>query len=82
MLIGRAQAEGSIRADLVVADVLVLLLANAGVLTATGTAAPDAWRRFAAIMVDGFMADARTPLPDPPDEQQLRRSVALLTGSS
>src|SRR6201988_5269641 len=35
-LIGRAQADGSIRADLVVADVVVLLLANSGVLAATG----------------------------------------------
>jgi AcrR family transcriptional regulator len=81
-LIARAQAEGSVRPDLVVADVVVMLLANSGVLTATGTAAPDAWRRFAAIMADAFMTGARSPLPEPPDEQQLRRSVALLTGSS
>jgi hypothetical protein len=65
-----------------VADVVVMLLANSGVLAATGTAAPDAWRRFAAIMLDAFLTDTRAPLPDPPDEQQLRRSVALLTGSS
>jgi hypothetical protein len=38
------------------ADVVVLLLANSGVLAAT--------------------------LPEPPGEQQLRRSIALLTGSS
>jgi AcrR family transcriptional regulator len=81
-LIGRAQADGSIRGDLVVADVVVLLLANSGVLAATGKAAPDAWRRFAALMVDAFRAEATAPLPEPPDEQQLRRSVALLTGSS
>jgi AcrR family transcriptional regulator len=81
-LIGRAQADGSIRADLVVADVVVLLLANSGVLAATGKAAPDAWRRFAALMVDAFRAEATSTLPEPPDEQQLRRSVALLTGSS
>ena len=79
-LIARAQDEGSVRSDLVVADVVVMLLANAGVLTATSTAAPDAWRRFAALMIDAFMA-GRTSLPEPPDEQQLRRSVALLTGS-
>jgi AcrR family transcriptional regulator len=82
VLIGRAQAEGSVRPDLVVADVVVMLLANSGVLAATGTAAPDAWRRFAAIMLDAFMTGTGAPLPDPPDEQQLRRSVALLTGSS
>jgi len=81
-LIGRAQAEGSVRPDLVVADFVVMLLANSGVLAATGEAAPDAWRRFAAIMADAFMTEARKPLPEPPDEQQLRRSVALLTASS
>jgi AcrR family transcriptional regulator len=81
-LIGRAQVEGSIRADLVVADVVVLLLANSGVLAATGRAAPGAWRRFAALMVDAFRAEPHASLPEPPDEQQLRRSVALLTGSS
>jgi AcrR family transcriptional regulator len=81
-LIGRAQADGSIRADLVVADVVVLLLANSGVLAATGKAAPDAWRRFAALMVDAFRAEGTATLPEPPDEQQLRRSVALLNGSS
>lgn len=82
VLIGRAQAEGSIRSDLVVADVVVLLLANSGVLAATGNAAPDAWQRFAALIVDAFSADGASSLPSPPDEQQLRRSVALLTGSS
>jgi hypothetical protein len=33
-------------------------------------------------MLDAFLTDPGAPLPDPPDEQQLRRSVALLTGSS
>lgn len=84
VLITLAQAQGSLRPDVVVADLVVLLLANAGVLKATGNAAPDAWRRFAALMVDGFRAqpDAQpdAPLPPAPHEQQLRRSIALLTG--
>ena len=80
VLMGRAQAQGSVRGDLVVADVVVLLLANSGVVAATGSAAPDAWRRFAALMVDAFSAGSASPLPEPPDEQQLRRSVALLNG--
>ena len=65
-----------------VADVVVLLLANSGVLAATGAAAPNAWRRFAALMVDAFGAHTGTRLPEPPDAQQLRRSVALVAGSS
>jgi AcrR family transcriptional regulator len=81
VLIARAQEEGALRQDLVVGDVVVMLLANSGVVAATTTAAPDAWRRFAALMVDAFQGKAEEPLPPPPDEQQLRRSIALLTGS-
>ncbi|MDI3314195.1 MAG: helix-turn-helix domain-containing protein [Mycobacterium sp.] len=81
VLIERAQAEGSLRPDVVVADIVVMLLANAGVLRATGDTAPDAWRRFAALMVDAFRARPDAPLPPAPPEQQLRRSIALLTGS-
>ncbi len=47
--------------------------------TAAATAsAPDAWRLFAALMVDAFRARPETPLPPAPPEQ-LRRSIALLT---
>lgn len=80
VLIARAQDEGTIRPDLVVADVVVMLLANSGVVAATAAAAPDTWRRFAALMLDAFRAGGGA-LPPPPDEQQLRRSVALRTGS-
>lgn len=80
VLIKRGQEEGSLRPDLVVADLVVMLLANAGVLKATGNAAPDAWRRFAALMLDAFRARPDVPLPPAPHEQQLRRSIALLTG--
>ncbi len=83
VLIKRAQREGSLRADVVVADIVVMLLANAGVLRATGHTAPDAWRRFAALMIDGFAATPGAPvssLPPAPPEQQLRQSIAMLTG--
>ncbi|WP_343600421.1 helix-turn-helix domain-containing protein [Mycobacterium sp.] len=80
VLIERAQQEGRLRADVVAADVVVLLLANAGVLRATGDAAPDASRRFAGLMVDAFRARPEQPLPAAPPEQQLRRSIAMLTG--
>jgi AcrR family transcriptional regulator len=83
-LIEGAQREGSLRPDVVVADVVVMLLANAGVLRATGHSAPDAWRRFAALMIDGFAAAPSapgSPLPPAPAEQQLRQSIAMLTGA-
>jgi AcrR family transcriptional regulator len=79
-LIERAQNEGILRPDVTAGDVVVLLLANAGVLKATGDTASGAWRRFAALMVDAFRARPETPLPPAPPEQQLRQSIALLTG--
>jgi AcrR family transcriptional regulator len=77
-LMVRAQQDGKLRPDLTVSDVVVLLLANAGVLGATHATAPDAWRRFAALMVDAFSAQPSVPLPPSPPEQQLRRSIAML----
>jgi AcrR family transcriptional regulator len=80
VLITRAQEEGGLRPDLMAADIAVMLLANAGVLATTADAAPDAWPRFAALMVDAFHARPDTPLPPAPPEQQLRSSIALLPG--
>lgn len=80
-LMARAQREGGLRADVTVADVVVLLLANAGVVATTGETAPDAWRRFAALMVDAFRtqpAGTGDALPPAPQEAQLRRSIAML----
>jgi AcrR family transcriptional regulator len=82
VLMSRAQEDGSLRPDVVASDLVVMLLANAGVLQATGNTAPDAWRRFAALMVDSFRARPDAPLPPSPPEQQLRRSIALLTGDT
>ena len=61
-LIGRAQQQGTLRADFVFTDVPMLLFANAGVVTATRDSAPDTWRRFTAYMIDAFRAEhARLP---------------------
>jgi AcrR family transcriptional regulator len=79
-LIQAAQQHGGLRPDFDPSDVLLLLLANAGVITATARTAPDAWRRFAAYLIDAFRAeqfqdDPRRPLPAPTPEDQLRRSL-------
>ena len=75
----RGQRDGSLRQDLAVADVGLLLLANAGVVGATTDSAPPAWRRFAALMVAACStAPSSDPLPPAPPEQQLRRSIANL----
>lgn len=74
-LIRRAQAQGSLRADFVPEDVVLLLLANAGVVRAMRAAAPDAWRRFVGLILDGLRADCARPLPPPPTPAQTYRAM-------
>lgn len=79
-VIDRAHRDGSLRPEVGLGDLVVLLLANAGVLEATGRHAPQAWRRFAALMLDALCAGDRAELPAPTPPENLRRSVAMLTG--
>ena len=65
-LVRRAQAAGGLRDDFVAEDLVILLMANAGVVVGTADAAPDAWRRFAAYMIQAFSARSAAPLPPPP----------------
>lgn len=73
--IGRAKDSGRLRGDFTSRDLVLLLMANAGVLTATGDAAPDAWRRLVAWMIQSFQAPARGPLPDPPEDAALYEAL-------
>ena len=65
-LVRRAQAAGRLRADFVPEDFALLLLANEGVVRRTGEAAPLAWRRFLALVLDGCRAEGAHALPAPP----------------
>ncbi len=77
-LVRRAQAQGMLRADFVPEDMVLLLMANAGVVRATRDAAPDAWRRFVSLVLDGFRADGARPLPPPPAPAQVYRAMRRL----
>lgn len=79
-VIARAQRDGAVRPDISAGDIVVMLLANAGVLEATHAHAPDAWRRFAALMVDAICTGPNTELTEPTPAEDLRRSIAMLTG--
>ncbi len=74
-LIRRAQDQGSLRADFVPEDVPLLLMANAGVVRVMRAAAPDAWRRFVGLILDGLRADGARPLPPPPTPAQTFRAM-------
>jgi AcrR family transcriptional regulator len=55
-IIGRAQRAGALRADFAHEDVVLILMANAGLLARTGEAAPGAWRRQICFVIDGLRA--------------------------
>lgn len=81
-LIARAKATGHLRADFAHQDVPLILMANAGVVTATRDTAPDAWRRLVGYLLQSFAADAAQPLPAPPTRSQVSRSLERLNRRS
>ena len=78
-LLDRAKATGRLRADFAHQDVPLILMANAGVVTATRDAAPDAWRRIVGYLIQSFAAGAAQPLPPPPTPSQVYRALMRLT---
>jgi hypothetical protein len=66
-LIERAKLAGRLRADVTPEDLPLLLMANAGVVEATGESAPAASRRFVALMLEAFRADGASALAPPID---------------
>jgi AcrR family transcriptional regulator len=75
-LIGRAQEQGALRADFTVEDMPVVFWTGGRVIEATATVAPEFWRRYLGLLLDGLRAEAATPLPHPPlTRAQLNRAT-------
>lgn len=53
-LVSRARTAGAIRPDFEQSDLLMLQLANAGLVRGTHQSAPDSWRRFGDYMLQSF----------------------------
>ena len=79
-LISRAKATGHLRADFSSDDLVILLMANAGVIAATGDDAPDTWRRLVGQMLRAFATPAAPlpPMPDGPAHTALYRAMTRL----
>lgn len=78
-LLERAKVTGRLRADFAHQDVPLILMANAGVVTATRDAAPEAWRRLVGYLIQAFAAETARPLPDPPTKPQMYRALMRLS---
>ncbi len=65
-VVDRARAGGVLRDDVSATDLPLLAAGAAGTCQAGGGDAPDLWRRYLGIMLDGLRPGAATPLPVPP----------------
>ena len=78
-LVARAKATGQLRQEFVAEDLLVLLVANASVVHVTRQDAPEAWRRFVALMLDAFgQTRESSALPEPPTRAQMTGAMLRL----
>ena len=71
----RAKRAGRLRRDFSTEDFPLFLMANAGVVAATGAAAPEAWRRVVHLILQGLEAPARGPLPRPATRDEIFRAM-------
>ena len=62
-LVRRAKASGRLRPDFHPSDMIILLMANAGVVSAAADNAPDAWQRFVEYMLQAFSTEDPKRLP-------------------
>jgi AcrR family transcriptional regulator len=74
-LVDRAKVAGRLRADFVAEDMIMFLMANAGVLTATADAAPETSHRLVAYFLQACAAKAAEPLPAPAAPRRMYRAM-------
>ncbi|QZH60923.1 TetR/AcrR family transcriptional regulator [Mycolicibacterium farcinogenes] len=74
----RAKAAGRLRDDFAPEDLVLLLMANAGVIAATANTAPTAWRRVVALLIQSLHTPARGPLPAAPEPSALYHAMLHL----
>ena len=75
LLIDRAKGAGRLRADFTPEDLVLLHMAMAGVISATASAAPDAWRRVLALLIQSYSASNTQELPPAPTPAAIYRSM-------
>ncbi|MDT4899976.1 MAG: hypothetical protein QOJ78_906 [Pseudonocardiales bacterium] len=74
-VIRRAQRAGSLRADFRPQDIVVIMMANAGVVRRTADYAPESSARLVSLILDGLAASAATDGPPPPKQSRIMAAV-------
>jgi AcrR family transcriptional regulator len=64
-LVERAQEQGTLRSDFTPEDMPLVFWTASRVIEMTATVAPDHWRRYLGLVLDGLRAPTATPLPVP-----------------
>ena len=64
-LFTRAQRAGAVRADAAPQDIAAIFAFLGPAFEMSRTVAPDLWRRYLTLMLDGLRATGRPPLPAP-----------------
>jgi len=64
-LLRRAQASGALRADVVASDLPLLQYMVSSAAELTAPHAPELWRRYLALVMDGLRTPDPHPLPQP-----------------
>lgn len=77
-LIDNAQAAGALRADFGHGDVVLILMAGAGLVQRTADAAPTAWRRHLSYILDGLRAPGHTTATPAPTNRQILAAMNTL----
>jgi AcrR family transcriptional regulator len=70
-LVDRAKASGALRDDLVPEDIVLLLMANAGVIERAGASAEEATERLVSLVLDGFRTEGASPAAAPLEPRKL-----------
>src|SRR5439155_26174915 len=74
-LVERARAAGVLRADFTPEDIVLLLMANAGLVERAAGIAADASARLVHVLLDGFRADAASEGPPAPSARRTRLAM-------
>lgn len=74
-LIDRAKAARTLRSDVTPEDIVVVLMANAGLVERSHRAAAPASARLVHVLLDGFRAGAATHGPSAPTPRRMRLAM-------
>jgi AcrR family transcriptional regulator len=75
-IVKRAKKSGELRPDFQPEDLVLILMANAGLIHRTGDTVPDAWSRLLSCTLAGLRGESGTTLGPAVGEPAVRRAMA------